>query len=105
MNADISTLEEAEDVLMGDEDLYLLAEDGTCVSLKGEPIVFSSTDILQELCHSAGISSDFRTVQTKGDFWIFFRSVPCYDRGQRDSRVSKAGRFRELRRYHRYHYL
>ena len=74
VNADISTLEEAEDVLMGAEDLYLLAEDGTCVSLKGEPIVFSSTDILQELRHSAEISSDICTVQTKGDFWIF--SVP-----------------------------
>lgn len=74
VNADIATLEEAEDVLMGAEDLYLLAEDGTCVSLKGEPIVFSSTDILQELRHSAEISSDICTVQTKGDFWIF--SVP-----------------------------
>ena len=59
------------ETLLAFEQLYLLAEDGSCVSLKGEKIVLSESEEIKKLRTSDAVRTDFCTVQTKGDFWIF----------------------------------
>ena len=75
--ADVSSLAEANQALAVTEDLYLMTAGGTYISLKGEPVVISSKRLTQNMLHAEGISSDFATVQGKGDFWIF--AAPLHD--------------------------
>lgn len=70
--SEVSTLEEANEVLMGAEDLYLLEENGACTSLKGDAIVLSTSELLRNIDSADDIDSQFCTVQTKGDYWIFY---------------------------------
>lgn len=67
----VQSLEQGRELLVGFEQLYLLAEDGTCISLSGEKIVLSESEEIKKLKTSDEVRTDFCTVQTKGDFWIF----------------------------------
>lgn len=67
----VQSLEQGQALLLGFEQLYLLAEDGSCISLAGEKIVLSDSEEINKLKSSDEIRTDFCTVQTKGDFWVF----------------------------------
>lgn len=67
----IQSLDQGQELLLAFEQLYLLGEDGSCVSLKGEKIVLSESEELKKLGTSNAVRTDFCTVQTKGDFWVF----------------------------------
>ena len=67
----VQSLKQGQDVLIGFEQLYLLAEDGTCISPTGERIVLPKSEEIKKLKTSDEIRTDFCTVQMKGDFWIF----------------------------------
>lgn len=67
----VQSLEQGKELLLGFEQLYLLGEDGTCISLTGEKIVLSESQEIKKLRTSDEIRTDFCTVQTKGDFWVF----------------------------------
>lgn len=67
----IQSLAQGRKLLLAFEQLYLLAEDGSCISLKGEKIVLSESEEIKKLGHSDVVRTDFCTVRTKGDFWVF----------------------------------
>ncbi len=67
----ITSLQSACDALVNPDDLYMMTEEGACISLHGKPIVFSSKEMMQNLLHSQQVSSVFATVQGMGDFWIY----------------------------------
>lgn len=67
----ITSLQSACDALVDPDDLYVMTEEGVCISLHGEPIVFSSKEMMHNLLHSQQVSSVFATVQGMGDFWIY----------------------------------
>lgn len=73
----VQSLEQGKELLTGYEQLYLLAEDGTCTSLTGEKIVLSESEEIKKLKISDEVRTDFCTIQTKGDFWIFM--APIHD--------------------------
>ncbi|WP_368233291.1 hybrid sensor histidine kinase/response regulator [Anaerotruncus rubiinfantis] len=70
-NNHVQSLEQGRELLLGFENLYLLAEDGTCTSLSGERIVPPESEEIKKLRTSDEIRTDYCTVQTKGDFWVF----------------------------------
>lgn len=70
-NNHIQSLEQGQKLLLGFEQLYFLAEDGTCTSLTGKNIVLSEAEEIKKLKTSDKIRTDFCTVQTKGDCWLF----------------------------------
>ncbi len=70
-NNHVQSLEQGRELLLGFENLYLLAEDGTCTSLSGERIVPPESEEIKKLRTSDEIWTDYCTVQTKGDFWVF----------------------------------
>ncbi|WP_418667055.1 hybrid sensor histidine kinase/response regulator [Allofournierella sp.] len=70
-SSQIRSLDYGQEQLLGFEQLYLLAEDGSCVSLAGEKIVLSESEEVKKLKISDEVRTDFCTVQTKGDFWVF----------------------------------
>ena len=67
----VQSLERGRELLMAFEQVYLLAEDGSCISLTGEKIVLSESEEIKKLKTSDEVRTDFCTVQTKGDFWVF----------------------------------
>lgn len=67
----IQSLEQGRKLLVGFEQLYLLDEDGSCISLTGERIVLSDSEEIKKLKSSNEVRTDFCTVQTKGDYWVF----------------------------------
>lgn len=67
----IQSLDQGQELLQAFEQLYLLAEDGSCISLKGEKIVLSESEEIKQLKISDEVRADFCTVQAKGDFWVF----------------------------------
>lgn len=67
----LQSLEQGRKLLGDYNQLYLLAEDGTCTSLQGEKIVLSESQEVKKLKTTDEIRTDFCTVQTKGDFWVF----------------------------------
>ena len=71
MSNQIQSLDQGQALLLGYKQLYLLAEDGSCISLAGEKIVLSKSEELKKLKTSDAVQTDFCTVQTKGDFWVF----------------------------------
>lgn len=71
MDSHVRTLDQGQSLCLPFEQLYLLAEDGSCVSLTGEKIVLSESEEIKKLKTSDEIRTDFCTVQTKGDFWAF----------------------------------
>lgn len=71
MSSRIRTMGEGISLLTAFEQLYLLAEDGSCISLTGEKIVLSGSEEIMKLKTSDEVRTDFCTVQTKGDFWVF----------------------------------
>lgn len=72
----VQTLDQGQALLMTFEQLYLLAEDGSCISLNGERIVLTESEEIKKLKSSDEIRTDFCTVQTKGDFWVFMSPLP-----------------------------
>ncbi len=72
----IQSLDQGLELLLAFEQLYLLAEDGSCSSLKGEKIVLSESEEIKKLKISDEVRADFCTVQTKGDFWVFMSPLP-----------------------------
>ena len=71
MNSHIRSLEQGRALLLAYEQLYLLAEDGACISLTGEKIVMAESEEVRNLKTSDSVRTDFCTVHTKGDFWVF----------------------------------
>ncbi|POP33632.1 hybrid sensor histidine kinase/response regulator [Lactonifactor longoviformis] len=71
MSNHVQSLEQGQELLLGFDQLYLLAEDGTCTSLTGEKVVLSESKEIKKLKTSDETRTDFCTVQTKGDFWVF----------------------------------
>lgn len=67
----IQSLDQGKELLLAFEQLYLLAEDGSCISLKGEKIVLPESEEIKKLKISDEVRADFCTVRTKGDFWVF----------------------------------
>lgn len=67
----VHSLDQGRALLLAFEHLYLLAEDGSCISLTGEKIVLSESEEIEKLKSSGQVRTDFCTVQTKGDFWVF----------------------------------
>ncbi len=72
----VQSMEQGRKVLLPFENLYLLAEDGTCISLTGERIVLPDSEEIKKLKTSDKVRTDFCTVQTKGDFWVFMSPLP-----------------------------
>ena len=58
------------------EQLYLLAEDGSCTSLAGEKIVLSESEEIKKLKTADEVRTDFCTVQTKRRFLGFMAPLP-----------------------------
>ncbi|MBT9775118.1 response regulator [Clostridium sp. MCC353] len=67
----IRSLDQGRELLLAFEQLYLLSEDGSCISFSGEKIVLPESEEIKMLKTSDVVRTDFCTVQTKGDFWIF----------------------------------
>lgn len=68
-SSNVRSLAQGQELLQGFEQLYLLAEDGSCISLTGEKIVLSDSDEIKKLKSSNEVRTDFCTVRSKGDFW------------------------------------
>ena len=71
MDSHIRSFEQGRALLLAYDQLYLLAEDGTCISLTGEKIVMAESEEIRNLKTSDSVRTDFCTVHTKGDFWVF----------------------------------
>lgn len=71
MDNQVRSLDQGQALLLAFERLYLLAEDGSCTSLAGEKIVLSESEEIKKLKTADEVRTDFCTVQTKGDFWVF----------------------------------
>lgn len=71
MDNHVRSLDQEHPLLQGFEQLYLLAEDGSCISLTGDKILLSESEEIRKLKTSDEVRTDFCTVQTKGDFWVF----------------------------------
>lgn len=71
----VQSLDQGQELLLAFEQLYLLAEDGSCISLTGERIVLSESEEIKMLKSSDEIRTDFCTVQAKGDFWVFMSPI------------------------------
>lgn len=71
MDSHIRSFEQGRALLLAYDQLYLLAEDGTCISLTGEKIVMAESEEIRNLKISDSVRTDFCTVHTKGDFWVF----------------------------------
>lgn len=69
------TMEEVKSLLGDSNETYLLAEDGRCLSLEGQAIVISSTMLTENIHTWEDVKSEFCTVQSKGDFWVFAAPV------------------------------
>ena len=69
------TMEEVKSLLGDSKETYLLAEDGRCLSLEGQAIVISSTMLTENIHTWEDVKSEFCTVQSKGDFWVFAAPV------------------------------
>lgn len=67
----VQSINQGQTMLLTYDKLYLLAEDGSCISLTGEKIVLSETEEIKKLRTSDEVRTDFCTVHTKGDFWVF----------------------------------
>lgn len=75
-SSNVRSLAQGQELLQGFEQLYLLAEDGSCISLTGEKIVLSDSDEIKKLKSSNEVRTDFCTVRSKGDFWAFMSPLP-----------------------------
>lgn len=71
MSSHLQSFKQGQDLLLAFDQVYLLAGDGSCISLKGEKIVLSESEEIKKLRTSDAVRTDFCTVQTKGDFWVF----------------------------------
>lgn len=69
------TMEEVKSLLGDSNETYLLAEDERCLSLEGQAIVISSTMLTENIHTWEDVKSEFCTVQSKGDFWVFAAPV------------------------------
>lgn len=72
----VQSLDQGRVLLQTFEQLFLLAEDGSCISFAGEKIVLSESEEIKKLKSSDEVRTDFCTVPTKGDFWVFMSPFP-----------------------------
>ena len=66
---------QVDELLDHSDEFHLLSEDGRCLALDGSAIVVSSSMLSEDIGTWTEVRSEFCTVQSKGDFWVFAAPV------------------------------
>lgn len=74
-HSNASTMSEMSELLSHLSGIYLMMDDGRCLSLEGKAIVISGSMLSEDLSTWTEVHSEFCTVQGKGDFWAFAAPV------------------------------
>ena len=74
-HSNASTMSEVSELLSHLSGIYLMMDDGRCLSLEGKAIVISGSMLSEDLSTWTEVHSEFCTVQGKGDFWAFAAPV------------------------------
>lgn len=70
-----TSMAQVDELLDHSDEFHLLSEDGRCLALDGSAIVVSSSMLSEDIGTWTEVRSEFCTVQSKGDFWVFAAPV------------------------------
>lgn len=75
MQLRLDTMDEVQAFFDNREDILLVRRDGTFLSLNGEVFQINNARFLEKLIHAKTVMTEFITIQTKGDFWVFGKQL------------------------------
>ncbi len=75
-HANVNSLQELSELLSDNKNIFLMSQDGIITGLDGKRIVVDTSGLIDYLLSDSDeIFTSFKTIQTKGDYWLFSKRL------------------------------